>query len=345
LERSPRAAGASIRNFGMVWPIGQPPGAMHQLAMRSRLIWLNLLETARFPYKPTGSLHVLYRQDEAEVAREFAALAPGLGYDCRWIDADAARTASPAIAEEGLLGALWSPTEFTVDPRAFLRWLPSYLAEKFGVQFHFGTAVHSIELPRIRAGNDVWEADYAIVCGGDDFQSLYPDLFAASGITRCKLQMMRTVPQPDSWSLGPSLAGGLTLQHYAAFQICSTLPALKQRIAAETPELNRWGIHILVSQTQDGELTLGDSHEYGLAVDIFDKAEIDRLILDHAARFLRAPSLSIAEHWHGVYAKHPEKPYVRFEPAPNVRVVTSPGGAGMTLSFGLGEATVRELGL
>jgi FAD dependent oxidoreductase TIGR03364 len=344
-ERLPKANGASVRNFGMIWPIGQPAGVMHQLALRSRLLWLDLLEAGRVAYKPSGSLHVMYRDDEAQVAREFAESAPSLGYDCCWLDAASTLSRTRAISSQGLIGALWSPTELTVDPRAVLAWMPRYLEERYNVQFRFACAVSAIDLPRVHAGSNVFFADSVIVCGGDDFATLYPDSFQSSGITRCKLQMLRTVGQPDHWQLGPSLAGGLTLQHYGAFKICTTLEALKQRIAAETPELNRWGIHILASQTSLGEITIGDSHEYGIDVDIFDKLEIDRLIQDHAERFLCIPDFSIAQRWHGVYAKHPDKPFISLSPADRVRVVTATGGAGMTLSFGLAEQTAREMGL
>lgn len=281
----------------------------------------------------------MYREDEAEVAKEFAELAPPLGYDCRWLNAARVLERSQAISRDGLIGGLWSPTELTVDPREVISQVPAFLEERFDVQFHFTTQVMQIDLPRVMTSAGEWTAERTIVCGGDDFLTLYPGIFAGSGITRCKLQMMRTAPQPGGWQLGPSLAGGLTLQHYPAFRICTTLPALEQRIAADTPELNRWGIHILVSQTTAGEITIGDSHEYGDAVDIFDKLEIDQLILSHAGRFLRIPDSSIGQRWHGVYAKHPGKPYFSIEPTEGVRVVTATGGAGMTLSFGLAEKT------
>src|SRR5580704_17966008 len=74
IEKNRLASGASVRNFGMVWPIGQPAGAMLQLSLRSRELWREILDQARLPRRETGSLHVTYRADEATVAQEFAEL-------------------------------------------------------------------------------------------------------------------------------------------------------------------------------------------------------------------------------------------------------------------------------
>ena len=342
-ERNPAALGASVRNFGMIWPIGQPAGPLHQMALRSRELWVEVLGQAKIPCLQTGSLHAAYREDEAAVGREFSEKAPSLGYECAWLTAAETLERSRAIRPEGLLGSLWSPTELTVDPRQVIAALPRFLAERFGVEFFFNTAVQRVENSRVYAGDRVWDADLTIVAAGDDFQTLFPACFRDSGITRCKLQMMRTAAQPDGWQLGPSLAFGLTFKHYPTFQICSSLTALKERIARENAELDRWGIHVMVSQNADGELTIGDSHEYGLAVSIFDRPEVSRLILEYAREYLRVPSLEIAQHWHGVYAKHPEHPYIRVAPQSAVRVVAVTSGIGMTMSFGIAEETLREV--
>jgi D-hydroxyproline dehydrogenase subunit beta len=344
-ERNPVAWGASVRNFGMIWPIGQPAGALHAMALRSRQIWVEILEQAKLPYFKTGSLHVAYLEDEAAVGREFSEKAPSLGYQCAWLSPQQTLERTSAIRPEGLLGALWSPTELTVDPREVVAALPEFLKEQYGVQFCFNTAVQNVGSSGLQAGEHHCDAAAIIVAGGDDFQTLFPECFRHSGITRCKLQMMRTVPQPRAWKLGPSLAFGLTFKHYPTFQICSHLQALKDRIVRETPEFDEWGIHVMVSQNSSGELTIGDSHEYGLAVNIFDIPAVNQLILDYAKEYLRVPTLQIAEQWHGVYAKHPEHAYMRFSPINGVKVVTVTSGIGMTMSFGIAEQTLQEMGV
>jgi FAD dependent oxidoreductase TIGR03364 len=315
------------------------------LGLRSRALWRELLDDARVPYLPLGSLHVAYREDEAAVGQEFNEKAEALGYDTSWLSPEDTLALTHSIRSDGLLGALWSNTELIVDPYEVTRVLPSYLSERFGVEFHFNTAVQGIDGSIVEAGGERWTAEYILVAGGDDFQTLYPDCFRDSSLTRCKLQMMRTVVQPSGWSLGPALAFGLSFRHYPTFQVCTSLGALERRIETETPELERWGIHVMVAQGPSGALTIGDSHEYGLAVDIFDKPDVSRLILDYAARYVRAPTFEIAQQWHGVYAKHPSHPFMTLAPADGVRVVTVTCGLGMTLSFGLAETTWKSWGL
>jgi FAD dependent oxidoreductase TIGR03364 len=338
-ERHPVVVGASIANFGMLWPIGQTAGAMFDLAARSRRLWLEMLEVSKIPYKDTGSLHVACHKDEEDVGKEFSEIGPAHGYECAWLDHDAALAQSPALNPETVVGALWSRTEATVDPREVLRLLPEFLREQHSVEFHWGCPVFGIENGHVQTAKGTWHAEQVVVCNGSDFESLYPEFFATSGLTRCKLQMLRTKPQPSGWELGPSLAGGLTFRFYPSFRICSTLPALRSRIAEEMPDYDRFGIHTMISQTTAGELTLGDSHDYGLAPSPFNRDEIDTLILKHLNSFVRVPDLSIAERWYGVYSKHPDKPYIRFRPENGVEVITGLGGAGMTLSFGVAAET------
>lgn len=335
-DRAARPAGASVRNFGMIWPIGQPPGPDYQRAMRSREGWLELRDKAGLWVAECGSVHAVYRDDEDAVLREFATAAPALGTACEYLSAADAAKRFPALNPTGLKGALHSQTELAVNPPDAIARLPHFLAEAFGVYLRHGVAVTDIEMPRVRtAGGETWHVDRTFVCSGTDFETLFPGVFAESGIRRCKLQMMKTGPQPGGWRLGPHLAGGLTLCHYKAFELCDTLRAVKARVAATMPEHVKYGVHVMASQNDRGEVVIGDSHEYDADIGPFDKPEIDDLILSYLRDMLRLPDWRIAARWHGVYAKHPTKSFVTAEPQPGCVIAVAPGGAGMTMSFGI----------
>lgn len=155
--------------------------------------------------------------------------------------------------------------------------------------------------------------------------------------------MMRTIPQPNHWKIGPSLCGGLILTHYSAFAHCFSLAALKTRIERENPHFPHWGIHVMISQNNSGELIIGDSHEYGLNPNPFDKIKINNYILDYLKTFAQAPTWEIAETWHGVYAKIPGQTEFITHPQKGVTIVNDLSGAGMTLSFGLAEEIITDL--
>jgi D-hydroxyproline dehydrogenase subunit beta len=349
-ERGVVAHGASVRNFGMIWPIGQPAGERHALAMQSREHWLSVLNAANLWHDPCGSLHLAYATDEADVIQEFLAQSQGDFPDAAWWDAGKVTEIAPAVRPDGLHGALWSPTEICVDPREVIAKLPAFLAEKYGVTFQFGTTVLGFTEGNLRMSKGEIAVGKMIVCAGDDIQTLYPEVLQSAGMFPCKLQMMRTAPiHPEiNWRMGPMLAAGLTLRHYSSFADCPSLPKLTERFDTEMPEYGKYGIHVLVSQNGQGELTLGDSHEYGAQIEPFNKEEIDDLVLKYLAGFFQTPtslpnmpSMTIASRWNGTYLKHPTEAYFVARPEPNVTLVTGVGGAGMTLSFGLAERVWR----
>lgn len=341
-ERTAPAVGASVRNFGLVWPVGQPAGPLYERALRSRAIWLDVAAQAGLWCAPSGSLHLAYHPDEYAVLEEYLATTPSArAQGCALLSPTQAAAKSAVAKQDGLLGALWSPTELNVDPRQAIRAIPALLTRAYGVQQRFGTLVHGVAMPFVETASERWRVERAFVCSGNDFETLYPAAYATSGITRCKLQMLRTVPQPAGWQLGPSLCAGLTLLHYGAFKHCAGLSALRQRFAAELPFHIEHGIHVLLSQTALGELTIGDSHAYGLTHEPFDRDDIDQAILRYLGGFAVLPNDTIAERWQGIYPTLRDKgPHLVAHPEPGVTIVNGLGGAGMTLSFGLAEELV-----
>jgi FAD dependent oxidoreductase TIGR03364 len=341
-ERNERAVGASIRNFGMVWPIGQATGHMYERAMLSRGIWKEICTEARIWHDEVGSLHLAYHNDELQAIKEYVE-ANRLYRDCSLLNPKQALQKSPAVNPAGLKGALWSGEEMIVESRVAIGQIASYLTEKYDVEFYWNTAICAVDHPKVTSGSRSWEADEIFVCSGADFETLYPELFLATEITKCKLQMMRLVSQPDDWRIGPSLCGGLSMIHYPGFQAAASLPSLRKRYEEQYAGYLEWGIHVMVSQNGGGELTIGDSHEYGLVHDPFDKQFINSLIIQYLKTFAVFKDWKLLQSWHGIYPKMTNgETEVIIEIASGVTLINGLGGNGMTLSFGLCEQYIEK---
>ena len=113
---------------------------------------------------------------------------------------------------------------------------------------------------------------------------------------------------------------------------------------AERKEYLDLGIHVMAAQNGKGDITIGDSHEYGLSFDPFDHATINQLILDYLKTFLHIDGATVTESWHGIYPKRTngEIDFIH-SPEQGVTIVNGLGGNGMTLSFGLAEEVVATI--
>jgi FAD dependent oxidoreductase TIGR03364 len=326
----------------MIWPVGQPNGLLHERALRSKSIWKEVCTNAGLWFDEVGSLHLAYNKLEADVINEFTEANKGTR-TLKVLNKDKTLQLSPAVNQENLLSALYSADDMIVEARVAIEKLPAYLREKYGVEFRFNTAINFIDHPHVSSSEQSWQADEIYVCSGADFETLYPEVFTANHFTKCKLQMMRLIAQENNSRIGPALCGGLSLIHYKSFEVASSLPELKKLYADTMADYLKWGIHVMVSQNETGELTIGDSHEYGLVFDPFDKQFINQLIVDYLKKFAAFKNWQMIQSWHGIYPKLTNnKTEFIYHPQQGVTIVNGIGGAGMTLSFGLAEEIINS---
>jgi len=339
-ERNEYAVGASIRNFGMVWPIGQATGPLFERAMLSKSIWKQICLEAKIWHDEVGSLHIANSEDELAVMTEYVEMNRA-HRDCALLNPAQTLAKSDAINPLELKGGLWSGTEMIVEARVAIGKIAAYLEEKYHVTFHWNTAISQVEQTIVKSGSNTWQADEIFICSGADFETLYPALFSQQEITKCKLQMLRIVNQPDNWRIGPALCGSLSMIHYPGFHASPSLAKLRNRYEEEYSEYLKWGIHVMAAQNHTGEITIGDSHEYGLVHDPFDKDFINQMIIKYLKTFTNFKDNTIIQTWNGTYPKmkNGETELIQ-QPESGVTIINGLGGNGMTLSFGLCEQII-----
>lgn len=341
-ERNEKASGSSIRNFGMIWPIGQHKNEHLSRAMRTREIWKQVCTDARIWYKETGSLQLLCNPIELSLGQEFYDEEKNIRPGLEFYTLSEVQSTVPFVNKQFVRGALFSPTEIIVEARSAIREIPHYLTEQHGVNFFFNTTV--IEC----SGNTVitnykqkFEADITIIASGYETQLLFPEIFNVAPITISKLNMLRSHPISDSL---PALCAGLSFLHYPSYRVCKSLSEYEKYCDNEFPLQIQNGVHLLISQNPTGQLTIGDSHHYGTHHEPFQSDTIDQSILDYMHRIVQPIHFGIAQRWTGQYLKLTNGKNEWFEEIyPGIYIANGPGGAGMTLGWGMAEECITKI--
>ncbi|MFT4074381.1 MAG: TIGR03364 family FAD-dependent oxidoreductase [Asticcacaulis sp.] len=331
-ERHARATGASIRNFGFVTVTGQQRGDFHALARRTRNLWLDAAEDAGIAIEHRG-LYVSARYPESEaVLRAF--LYTEMGADCRLLKGDAV----PFLAN-GQRVVLHSPLDIRVESRTAIPKLSQWLGTR--ADLHYGVTVTGIETGRLHTSMGEVRAERIVVCPGDDLSGLFAGRIQAHAISRCQLQMLRLAD--PGFRLPGAVMSDLSLIRYLGYADLPEAVALKKRLEAEHAAQLANGVHLIVVQSADGSLVVGDSHHYGDAPEPFTSEAVDRLILDEYRAVLGAAP-QVTERWSGTYATAPDRLFLIDQPLPDVRLVIVTCGAGASTSFGIAERTFQSFG-
>jgi FAD dependent oxidoreductase TIGR03364 len=339
IDRDAQANGASIRNFGFVTVTGQQRGAMWERARRSREVWREIAAAADIAIVHTG-LWMTARYPESMGVLE-AFMATEMAEGCRLLTPREARRRFPELAAPDLAGVLESKVELRVESREAIPRLAAWLAEAHGVRFIRETTVTAIEMPHLHTSRGVIRADRVAVCPGDDFNGLYADRLRNYPLTRCKLQMLRLAD--PGFRLPGAMMSDLGLGRYLGYADLDAAVPLKARLAGEQGDHLKHGIHLIVVQSGDGSLVVGDSHHYASTPDPFSHDEIDALILAEFSAALGIEPPPIVERWIGTYASAADRPLLIDMPEASVRVAIVTCGAGASTGFAIGEELIASL--
>jgi FAD dependent oxidoreductase TIGR03364 len=339
IERDACARGASVRNFGLVTVTGQDRDGVWPRARRSREVWQEVAARAGIPIVTQGVWVAARRAESAALLDAFLRLDMAGG--CRLLTPSAAQQQCPNLRTSGLQAVLWSPHELRVESRIAIPALADWLAREYEVTFLWDTAVHAIDPPRLETSRGAVSAAAIVVCPGDDLVTLFPERLAAAAIGRCILQMLRL--ENPGFALPGTVMSDLSLLRYGGFASQPEAVALRHRLESEQREHLRHGVHLIIAQSADGSLVVGDSHHYDPATDPVADDRAYALILDEYRAVTGHEPPAVRQRWTGTYAVAAGRAVVIDAPSPRVRLVVVTSGIGASTGFAIGEEVINDL--
>jgi glycine/D-amino acid oxidase-like deaminating enzyme len=154
--------------------------------------------------------------------------------------------------------------------------------------------------------------------------------------------MLRLAEPSPGWRLPGALMSDLGLVRYLGYARLPEADALRRVIEAEQKAALDNGVHLIVVQSADGSLVVGDSHHYSPTPDPFQPESVDALILDEFAAVTGLAAPRIVERWTGTYSAAAGPMFVdRVSETVRLAMITS--GTGASTSFAIAEDVIADL--
>ncbi len=350
LEADAAPRRASVRNFGLVWMSGRAAGDELEFGLRARQLWEEISEhMPDVQFRPAGSVTVAANESEHSLMSEAAARSDAGLRGFELLDSAHVREVNPAIRGE-IAGGLWCRKDSIVEPGFVLGAVRKTMQTTGRYQWIPGRQVVEVRTGADGPGDagpavvdhtgTTYNASLVLLCIGDRLSGLggrIAEELANAPLRRCRLQMMQTAPATEQ--LTTAIADGDSMRYYPGFD----LPG-RDSLPPQRPETAEWAMQLLLVQRSNGELTIGDTHQYD---EPFDFAVDDR-VYDHlrarAEAILGWQIPPVVRRWAGVYSLATDgRICFRRCIEPGVWVVTAPAGRGMTLSPAIAEQTWAEV--
>jgi len=135
----------------------------------------------------------------------------------------------------------------------------------------------------------------------------------------------------------------LGLARYSGFGALPEAAALRRRLEADQRHALDNGVHLIVVQSADGTLVVGDSHHYAATPDPFASERVDEIILEEFSAVFGGPPPRVLERWTGIYASAADHTMFADAPQENVRMVMITSGTGASTSFAIAEEVIDDL--